>query len=150
LILRPASPADFPALATIATAAYQVGFADILPAAVLARFDFAHFAVRFALESSAPMMAEASGTAQGFHLTQDGHIKMLFVDPDRRRQGIGRALLADAELRGATSLESFRDNHAARRFYERQGWRLERGYSRAFDGIECAFVAYAKPLARLT
>ena len=145
--LRTARPADFPALAAIAEAAYRVGFADLLPPAVLARFDFSHFALRFALETVAPTLAETDRTVLGFHLTQARHIKMLFIDPARRKQGIAAALLADAEAGGAETLESFRDNAPARRFYERHGWRCVREYTRAFDGIECAFVAYEKPRA---
>ncbi len=143
--LRPARPADFPALAAIAETAYRVGFADLLPPAVLARFDFSHFALRFALETVAPTLAETGDTVLGFHLTQARHIKMLFIDPARRKQGIAAALLADAEANGAATLESFRDNAPARRFYERHGWQCVREYTRAFDGIECAFVAYEKP-----
>ncbi len=143
--LRAARPADFPALAAIAASAYRVGFAGLLPPTVLARFDFAHFALRFALETVAPTLAEANGTVLGFHLTESRHIKMLFIDPERRRQGIAAALLANAEAKGAATLESFRDNAPARRFYERHGWRCVREYTRAFDGIECAFVAYEKP-----
>ncbi|MCA3263990.1 MAG: GNAT family N-acetyltransferase [Telmatospirillum sp.] len=147
MILRPARPADFPALATIAAAAYRVGFADLLPPSALARFDFSHFALRFALETVAPTLAEADNAVLGFHLTQARHIKMLFIDPARRKQGIAAALLADAEANGAATLESFRDNAPARRFYERHGWRCVREYTRAFDGIERAFVAYEKPSA---
>lgn len=148
MILRAARPADFPALAAIAEAAYRVGFADLLPPAVLARFDFSHFALRFALETVAPTLAEADGTVLGFHLTEARHIKMLFIDPARRKQGFAAALLADAEARhGAATLESFRDNAPARAFYERHGWRCVREYTRAFDGIERAFVAYEKPSA---
>ena len=145
MILRPARPADFPALATIAEAAYRLGFADLLPPPVLARFDFSHFALRFALETVLPTLAETDGAVVGFHLTEARHIKMLFIAPERRKQGIAAALLADAEARGAATLESFRDNAPARRFYERHGWRCVREYTRAFDGIECAFVAYEKP-----
>ena len=75
---------------------------------------------------------------------------MLLVDRARRRPEIGRALLADAELRGATTLEFFRNNQAARRFYKSQGWRGIHDYSRQFDGVECALVAHQKPRARLT
>ncbi|MCB5174284.1 hypothetical protein LGR44_03755 [Microvirga sp. SM9] len=54
-------------------------------------------------------------------------------------------LLQRAECLGAKSLECFRDNHGARRFYERHGWRLAREYERAFAGRERSFVLYEKP-----
>ena len=37
------------------------------------------------------------------------------------------------------------ENHRARRFYERRGWRLTREYERGFLGAERAFVFYEKP-----
>ena len=70
---------------------------------------------------------------------------MMFVDPAAHRTGAGRALLAEAEARGARSLECFRDNLAARHFYEAHGWRLARGYARDFAGRPRAFVRCEKP-----
>lgn len=145
MILRAARPADFPALAAIAEAAYRQAFAAILAPETLACFDRPFFAARFALERRVPVLAtDDSGGTLGFHLVGDGHIHMLFVDPARQARGTGRALLADAEARGAVSLESFRDNHAARGFYEKHGWALAREYMRPFGGRDCAFVAYVK------
>jgi putative acetyltransferase len=74
----------------------------------------------------------------------DGHIDMLFMDPTAVGQGGGTCLLKEAERRGAKSLECFRDNHAARRFYERHGWRIEREYDREFAGRSRSFVRYVK------
>jgi putative acetyltransferase len=145
LILRTSTPADFPALAAIAEAAYRQAFAAILPADTLACFDRPFFAARFALERRVPVVAtDDAGAVLGFHLVGEGHIHMLFVDPARQARGAGRALLADAEARGAVSLESFRDNHAARGFYEKHGWALAREYVRPFAGRDRAFVAYVK------
>ncbi len=145
MIVRPAGPADFPAIAAIAEAAYRAAFAGILTPGTLAHYERAHFALRFALEPHAPVVAtDADGIALGFHLTHGGRLHMLFVDPARRARGIGAALLADAEARGATTLESFRDNAHARAFYERHGWRLAESYMRTFAGRPHDFVAYAK------
>jgi putative acetyltransferase len=69
---------------------------------------------------------------------------MLFIAPSVARSGIGGRLLAEAETRGASKLECFRDNEGARRFYEKNGWRATRDYSREFAGTEHAFVAYEK------
>jgi ribosomal protein S18 acetylase RimI-like enzyme len=145
LILRAATPADFPALAAIAEAAYRQAFAAILTPETLACFDRPFFAARFALERRVLVVAtDGDGTALGFHLVGDGHIHMLFVDPARQARGTGKALLEDAEARGAVSLESFRDNRAARGFYEKHGWTLAREYVRPFGGRDLAFVAYVK------
>ena len=80
----------------------------------------------------------------GFLLMTDGHIDMLFMDPDASGRGGGARLLREAEASGAKSLECFRDNHGARRFYERHGWRVTREYERDFAGKSRSFVFYEK------
>jgi putative acetyltransferase len=69
---------------------------------------------------------------------------MLFMDPDAGGKGGGAMLLEKAEALGAKSLECFRDNEGARRFYERHGWRVERDYNREFLGKSRSFVLYVK------
>jgi GNAT superfamily N-acetyltransferase len=73
------------------------------------------------------------------------HLDMLFVDPRFAGRGAGRRLLAECERRGVRTLECFAANHAARRFYEGAGWRLERAYARRFAGATHYFVAYERP-----
>jgi putative acetyltransferase len=90
-------------------------------------------------------LADRDGIVIGFAVMTDGHIDMMFVDPAAHRTGAGRALLADAETHGARSLECFRANTAARRFYEAHSWRLARAYARPFAGREREFVFYEKP-----
>ncbi len=91
------------------------------------------------------MLVACSGEALvGFLLMTDGHIDMLFMDPTAVGRGGGALLLKEAEQQGARSLECFRDNHAARRFYERHGWHMEREYEREFAGKSRSFVLYAK------
>jgi len=143
--IRPATAADLAALAGIAERAYRQGFGTIMTKAGLAQRDAAHFAERFAREPIPPILAEADdGTKLGFHLTQDGTLRMLFVDPGVQSQGAGGALLADAEARGAVRLECFRENKAAREFYEKRGWVHSRDYEREFIGDVYAFVEYVK------
>jgi putative acetyltransferase len=91
------------------------------------------------------MLVALSGqTPLGFLLMTDGHIDMLFMDPDAGGRGGGALLMQRAETLGAKSLECFRDNHGARRFYERHGWRVEREYEREFAGRSRSFVLYEK------
>lgn len=143
--LRPARPADFAALARIVATSYRENFGSILSPAALALRDQAHFERRFAGEPVPPVLAEdGNGTPLGLHLVREGELRMLFVDAAARSRGAGAALLADAEARGATRLECFRDNQAARAFYEKRGWRLARGYEREFAGDVHAFVEYVK------
>lgn len=143
--IRPARAADFPALAAIAETAYRQGFGNIMSQTALAQRDRGHFARRFADEPIPPVLAEDDdGTSLGFHLTQDGTLHMMFVDPTVQARGAGAALLADSEARGAVRLECFRDNAPARAFYEKRGWALARGYEREFVGEIHAFVEYVK------
>ena len=64
--------------------------------------------------------------------TVRGVIRNLYVEPNRRGEGIGSELLAAAETalveRGAETLtlEAMAENEAARRFYRRHGYRPHR------------------------
>jgi ribosomal protein S18 acetylase RimI-like enzyme len=69
------------------------------------------------------------------HLHQDvtrGVVPYLYVNPDRRDEGVGRSLLEAAESRlteiGAdvVSLDVMTENEAAQRFYRRHGYRSHR------------------------
>nr|WP_256515198.1 GNAT family N-acetyltransferase [Alsobacter ponti] len=111
----------------------------------MASRDEAFFAQRFAGELASLRVAEEGGRTIGFSKVTDTHLDMLFVDPAAQGTGGGGALLAEAEARGVRTLECFRDNAAARRFYERHGWRLARAYERDFLGKSRAFVFYEKP-----
>ncbi len=143
--VRSARAEDVPALAAIAERSYRSAFRNILEEDVLARRDAAYFAGHFAAEWERMLVALSSEVPVGFLLMTDAHIDMLFMDPEASGQGGGALLLAHAEAQGAASLECFRDNHAARRFYERHGWRLARKYERDFAGHGRRFVLYVKP-----
>lgn len=144
MIVRPAALQDVPALAAIAERSYRAAFADILEEDVLAARDAAFFSARFATTWERMLVALADDRPVGFLLMTEGHIDMLFMDPDVTGRGGGALLLEEAQARGARSLEAFRDNHGARRFYEHHGWRLARAYEREFAGKNRAFVFYVR------
>lgn len=144
MIVRPAGAADVPALAAIAERSYHAAFAEILEADVLASRDKSFFAERFASSCQHMLVACSGDMLVGFLLMTDRHIDMLFMDPAASGRGGGAFLLREAERRGAKSLECFRDNHGARRFYERHGWQVEREYDREFAGKSRSFVLYVK------
>ncbi|MCG7393497.1 GNAT family N-acetyltransferase [Microvirga sp. ACRRW] len=144
MIVRPAEPDDIPFMAGIAQRSYALAFANILEAEVIDDHDIAFFMARFAFAWERMLVARSGETLTGFLLITDGHIDMLFMDPDASGQGGGARLLAEAEARGAKSLECFRDNHGARRFYERHGWRVTREYEREFAGCKRSFIFYEK------
>lgn len=142
--VRAATPDDIPSLAVIAQQSYSLAFAAILEEEVLGDHDIAFFMARFAHAWTRMLVAAAEDRLTGFLLMTDGHIDMLFMDPAAGGKGGGALLLAEAEARGAKSLECFRDNHGARRFYERHGWRVMREYEREFAGRNRSFVYYVK------
>jgi putative acetyltransferase len=144
VIVRVAAPADIPAMARIATDSYRATFATILDPDALAARDPAFFAGIFATSLPTMRVAVAEEGVVAFTKVTEQHLDMLFVAPDLQGQGAGSALLAAVEAEGVRTLECFRDNHAARRFYERHGWRLTRAYAREFIGRERAFVFYEK------
>jgi putative acetyltransferase len=144
VIVRSARVDDIPALAAIAERSYRAAFADILEEDVLASRSVSYFEERFAAAWERMLVALSGQTPLGFLLMTDGHIDMLFMDPDAGGRGGGALLLQRAETLGAKSLECFRDNHGARRFYERHGWRVEREYEREFAGRSRSFVLYEK------
>jgi putative acetyltransferase len=143
--VREAQASDISAMAAVAERSYRAGFRGILDEEVLATRTAEFFARRFEIDRERMRVVEAEGQIVGFSLVTDGHVDMLFVDPDAAGQGAGSALLRDAEAIGAKTLESFRDNHRARRFYEKHGWRLAETYERDFIGRMRAFVRYVKP-----
>jgi putative acetyltransferase len=144
VIVRPARLEDVPALAVVAARSYRAAFAPILEPEVLESRDATYFAERFASSWERMLAAEQHGGIVGFLLMTDGHIDMLFMDPAASGQGAGARLLAAAEALGAKSLECFRDNLGARRFYERHGWSITREYDREFAGRSRSFVFYEK------
>ena len=145
MIVKGAAHADVAEAAEVAARSYRQAFRSILSEEILAARDAAFFADRFEASLDRLRVAHRNGRVVGFCLVTDGHIDMLFVDPESIGTGAGRALLRDAERGGATSLECFRDNHPARRFYEKQGWTIEREYERDFLGERRMFVLFVKP-----
>lgn len=144
MIVRDAGTGDIPALAAIAERSYRAAFEGILETHVLQSRDASFFAARFASSWERMLVAVSDEKPAGFLLMTDGHIDMLFMDPAASGQGGGTLLLKEAGVRGARALECFRDNHDARRFYERHGWHVEQEYDREFAGKSRSFVLYAK------
>ena len=144
MIVRQARLEDVPVLAQLAERSYRAAFVGILEQEFLESRDAALFIERFSSSWERILVVVQQGEIAGFLLMTDGHIDMLFMDPNASGQGGGARLLEEAEIRGAKSLECFRDNDGARRFYERHGWRVTREYEREFAGRSRSFVYYEK------
>jgi putative acetyltransferase len=72
-------------------------------------------------------VAEADGAIVGFIGYRSGFVDHLYVDLGRQGRGIGTALLQKAmDEEPILRLWVFQENGAARRFYERRGFRLVR------------------------
>ncbi|MCD2519582.1 acetyltransferase [Massilia sp. G4R7] len=118
--IRSSTPADATALA------------DIWRASVRATHDFlseAHFAEIEALVAGhylphAPLwVVEADGCPAGFMGLTGAHVDALFIDPRRRAQGLGRAMIAHAEAQaGKLTVDVNEQNPQAVGFYERMGF----------------------------
>ncbi len=85
-------------------------------------------------------VAELGGAVVGCVAVQGPTVDLMMVDVDHHRGGIGAWLLRDAEARlfrdhSRLSLESFRDNLQAIRFYEKHGWVAESQFVDADYGI---------------
>jgi GNAT superfamily N-acetyltransferase len=144
LVIREARAADIPALAALVAASYRDAFAAIIGEAGLALRKDDFFVARFQRELAHLRLAEADGDILGMAEMREGMLDMLFVRPGATGHGIGAALLADAEERGAVRLECFAENAGARRFYVRHGWREGEAYERDFAGGCYRFVALAR------
>ena len=150
ITLRPAVPADLPLIAALIRA-----LAEYEKLAHEVRFDEAVLGEK--LFGSRPyaevIIGEVDGTAQGFALffhnfsTFEGlpgiYLEDLFVQPEARGSGLGKALLAQlaalAVERGCARLEwSVLDwNAPAIGFYESLGARLMTGWTgMRVDGVE--------------
>jgi GNAT superfamily N-acetyltransferase len=86
-----------------------------------------------AFVSSSTRIVECDGRFAGYVQVDAGadedYLRMLLLLPEFRSQGVGARLLstiqADSHRAGrGLYLRVFRTNAAARRFYEREGWRL--------------------------
>ena len=163
-VIRAARVEDAAATAAIRVGGWQASYRGQLPDGLLDRLSVERDTLRFAdhvghLPAGRRVwVAELDREIVGFASTgptrdQDGageaEIYAIYVRPDRYRCGIGGALLAHAvtDLAGQgytrAMLWTLDTNSAARRFYEREGWRAD-GTSKAdhLDEFELNEVRY--------
>jgi ribosomal protein S18 acetylase RimI-like enzyme len=144
--------------------AIWVAEADERPVGVMAAFpvdeagDRSRAFLRLALRSSPPWrwpaalyLYWAGGRAAPTPPASAFYVDALATDPDFRRRGAARALLAEAEREArrrrlpAIALDTTIDNAPARALYGREGYD-EVAYQPAARGLQ-GFVALVKPLA---
>jgi len=134
---------DAHALATIHSEGWAAAYSDIFPPEAFAyrTVDIREAEFREVLEHPAAgdriWVAELDGSVAGFAYTRvrpepdipnGGELKLFYVAPALKGSGIGLPLfehaVADLVERGLEPyLYTLRENHAARAWYERRGWR---------------------------
>ena len=118
--LRPASSDDIAAVASLFARSRAVAL-PFLPVLHSGEEDIAFFAGY--LDGGLITLAHQSGALLGFLVETHGWIEHLYLEPDQRRQGIGRILLDQAKRRQQRlELWCFADNCAARAFYSQNGF----------------------------
>jgi ribosomal protein S18 acetylase RimI-like enzyme len=164
-IVRRATSADARAIAEIRVASWRATYPGMVPAPILERMDVDRDETRIGGRLADPrqrafVVEDAAGRVAGFVMAgaaRDddaaglGEIQAIYLDPAARGRDLGRALMdaALAELAGAglttVVLWVLTANAAARRFYERAGFRLD-GTAQMidFDGTPVEEIRYRR------
>jgi GNAT superfamily N-acetyltransferase len=133
LRLRPSTPEDAEAIATVQVRSFQAGFVNVHPPEVLRTLDPAP-RVPLWRERQAVVAEDAGGVVGVIQEGPSdeehvGEIYRLFVVPEHWGTGVAHALMSRAcrQLKAAGFDEALLwvhvDNPRARRFYETEGWR---------------------------
>jgi ribosomal protein S18 acetylase RimI-like enzyme len=165
--LRPATPADAPALAEVHVASWHGAYRGIVPESHLEGFTVKRRTERFreSLASGAEetYVAERDNQVLGFLTLGDcrdpdvdhqttGEIWGIYLAPKHWRKGIGRFLCKQGESmlasrgRSAATLWVLAANNQARRFYEAMGFEIDGVTKQVNLGAPLAAVRYRKEL----
>ncbi len=151
VIIRRAVASDVPAIGAIYRAAWIGAYTGIVPAESIKRVTAhpdAELSASIAGERPGLFVAEATdGEVVGWIRLQDKLIKSLHVDPPRQGTGLGRKLLDyGASLIGPRAfLICLVENHPARDFYVRRGWREDGAAFEPIDGVNYPAIRYVAP-----
>jgi ribosomal protein S18 acetylase RimI-like enzyme len=148
MIMRPATPADAPALSRLATDSFVAAFGHLyLPEDLSAFLEEYRSVERYRADLSDPakrvQVAEVDGKLAAYCLIMFGEhfeerpeprpkepvfLSQLYCAPDMNGRGLGAALIewaiAEARHRGADAIQLsvFSENFGAQRFYKRYGF----------------------------
>ena len=135
--VRQARPSDVGGILRVAGRSWEADYPDILHRenaadVVTEWYDEAQLRDELDNEDALVLIAGPAGTVAGFgHAVQArrvGHILRVYVSPDRRDEGVGRALLAALEKRlregGAERVQAMvlADNEVGNEFYRSAGF----------------------------
>lgn len=127
-VLRPAEPADAPAIAEIWEAGWHDAHDGNVPEELTRARDSGSFRVRAAERIGDTTVALVDGEVVGFVMVDRDEVDQVYVSARFRGLGVADALMADADARLRASgharawLAVVAGNARARRFYERLGW----------------------------
>jgi ribosomal protein S18 acetylase RimI-like enzyme len=122
--IRPATPADAPAIARIHITSREVTM-PYLPPRKRSDDEVRRWVENIVLKECRVWLAERDGHVLGFAALEDEELlDQLYLLPEARRQGIGTLLLDEVRRHSpdGLSLHVFRQNTDARAFYERHGF----------------------------
>jgi GNAT superfamily N-acetyltransferase len=128
ILLRPATPADAPAVAAIWHAGWIDGHAGHVPDELVAVRTPESFAGRAAARVADTTVMTVDGSVAGFVMVVGDEVEQVYVAGEHRGSGIAVILLTEAERRVAGNghaiawLAVVAGNARARRFYDRNGW----------------------------
>jgi GNAT superfamily N-acetyltransferase len=128
ILIRPARPADMPAVAGIWHAGWSDGHLGHVPDELVAMRTADSFRIRAAGRASDTRVAEVDGEIAGFTMIVENEVEQVYVAAAHRGTGVADLLLADAERRIREDehrrawLAVVAGNARARQFYERRGW----------------------------
>ncbi len=155
VILRPFAAADLEIVAAIYTASIHTLAAPFYSPAQITAWappvpDLARWTKRLAPLQT--IVADAAGALAGFtSYTLAGYLDLLFVHPAFARRGVATRLYAQAEsalrAKGVTAFTTDA-SLAARSFFERQGFRVEREENVECRGAYLRRFAMRKPLRK--
>jgi putative acetyltransferase len=151
-MVRAYVPGESDALADLfSVSVHRVASADYSPEQCAAWAstppDYEHWRTR--LQEGRTFVAEINRASAGFatFITPD-HLDLLYVHPDRQRQGVASALLAEVERAareaGATEISTFA-SLTARGFFEHSGFSIIRNNVVHRSGIEIPNFLMHKP-----
>ena len=140
VVIRPMPGEELNAVSTLYHAIWHETHAPLQDAKIARSRDLTFFKSRLQRWHKDTLVACFDSGLAGFASWHGSALEALYVTPQFRSLGLGAKLLADAEdvmrKSGAAelSLDCICKNIAGRKFYERNGWRIEKSFDLA-DGI---------------
>ena len=152
-VIRKATHEDLQGLTDLADRSYRAANADALPPATLeALTRHNSLAGLMANRWDAIWVAETEDGMAGIaSADEEGHVWLMYVDPDKQGRGVGSALHDHllTHLEGThpeASLDVLEGNKTARAFYEHKGWTEESRREVPLPGATCVAIRMVKAL----